>query len=180
MTTMTAKLIDPVKERPMRPSAALYSGITWASLMASVMAQDATSSPSIAAAADKLEQSSKQKDAVKAVVTTYFDNWKAGKGTANLELFQAPQVTVSGMLHSPKSAYWSKSAAEHMKRFPDKAIEFLPVDSLDVELVQEGLAIAKVKYRGGGHKDSAIFTIQRTLDSDWKIVSLYVDSHFAW
>lgn len=164
----------------MRPSAALYSGITWASLMASIMAQDGASAPSIASASAKLEEGAKHKQGARAIVDRYFENWKSGKGAANLELFQSPQVTVSGMLHSPKTAYWSKSAAEYIKRFPEKAVEFLPVDSLDVELVHEGLAIAKVKYRGGGHKDSAIFTLQRTLDSDWKIVSLYVDSHFVW
>lgn len=164
----------------MRPSAALYSGITWASLMASIMAQEAAAPPSITAASSKLENESKHKDAAKAIVDRYFANWKSGKGTANLELFQSPQVIVSGMLHSPKTGYWSKSAAEYMKRFPDKPIEFLPVDSTEVELVHEGLAVAKVKYRGGGHKDYAVFTIQWTTEADWKIVSLYVDSHFVW
>jgi hypothetical protein len=168
------------KERNMRPSAALYSGITWASLMASIMAQEAAAPPSITAASSKLEEGEKHKEAAKAVVAQFFENWKSGKGASNLELFQSPQVIVSGMLHSPKTAYWSKSAAEYMKRFPDKAIEFLPVDSLEVDLVHEGMALVKVKYRGGGHRDSAVFTVQRTQESDWKIVSLYVDSHFVW
>jgi hypothetical protein len=169
-----------VKEKIMRPSAALYSGLTWASLMASIMAQEASTPPSITQDASKQENEAKPADAAKATVDRYFENWKQGKGIANLELFQSPQVVVSGMLHSPKAAHWSKSAAEYMKRFPDKPIEFLPVDSLEVDLLHEGLAIAKVKYRGGGHKDSAIFTIQKTTDADWKIVSLYVDSHFVW
>jgi hypothetical protein len=165
----------------MRPSAAIYSGITWASLMASIMAQEAAPPTlSTQSTSSKEEQTSKHKDAVKVIVNRYFANWKSGKGTANLELFHSPQVVVSGMLHSPKTANWSKSASEYVKLFPDKPIEFLPVDSIEIDLVHEGLALAKAKYRGGGHRESAIFTIQRTIDSDWKIVAIYVDSHFVW
>jgi hypothetical protein len=164
----------------MRGSAALFSGITWASLMANIAAQEAAKpNPPIATAqAERLEHYREQ---VKLVVESYFSNWKSGKGAESVPLFHAPEVVVTGTLHVPnRPQYWHKTAKEHVQQFPDKPIEYLPVEAIDVDVVHEGLAIARVKYRGGGHKDTAVFALAPTEKGDWKIVSLFVDSHFVW
>jgi hypothetical protein len=163
----------------MRQNSALFSGVTWASLMASIMAQE-TAKPIVPpTAAKNLDEQTKLKADAKKVVESYFENWKSGKGTENVKLFRSPQVAVTGLMRGPKTEYWQKSAADYMKRFPDKPIEYLPIESIEVEVVNDGLATARVKYKGGGHRDTALFTLSREEDA-WQIVSLYVDSHFVW
>lgn len=160
-------------------NSALLTGVTWASLMASIMAQEAAKPVEPPTAAGKVDEQAKWKSEATGVVEIYFERWKTGRGAENLGLFQSPQVMVSGVLRGPKAHHWQKPAADFLKRFPDKSIEYLPVESIDVEIVHAGLATAKVKYKGGGHKDTALFTLSRE-DDQWKIVSLYVDSHFVW
>lgn len=166
----------------MRPnSTILTTGLTWATLMTSIMAQEAAKpSPAPTTSTSPEGETTAAKDAVKSIAETYFKNWKTGKGAESLSLFQSPQVTITGPLHSPTESYWSKSAAEYTKRFPDKPIEYLPVESIAIDMQHEGLAVVRTKYRGGGHKDSAIFTVARQSDRSWKIVALFVDSHFVW
>jgi hypothetical protein len=130
-------------------------------------------------AATKVDEQTKLKTEVKGVVQSYFDQWKNGKGAENLKLFRSPQIPVTGLMHGPKTEHWQKSAADYMKRFPDKPIEYLSLESIEIDVVHEGLATARVKYKGGGHRDTALFTMSREKDH-WQIVSLFVDSHFVW
>ncbi len=115
----------------------------------------------------------------KEVVTTFYRNLAAGKAKSNESLFTGPEAPVGGVSQFPnRTQSWQKKPAEFLRQHGDRP-KYLEVDAADVDLVHPGLAVAKVKYRGGGIKGYAVLTLSEE-GGQWRIAQLYEKTYFVW
>jgi RNA polymerase sigma-70 factor (ECF subfamily) len=117
--------------------------------------------------------------AAKEVVATFYRNLAAGKAKDNESLFRGPDVAVSGVFRGgggPKA--WRKTPAEYLAGHGNEQKYFV-VDSVEVDVVHPGLAVARVKYRAGGYKGYPVLTLS-VEGKEWRIASLYEETRFVW
>ncbi len=119
--------------------------------------------------------------AIKDVVNSFYHNLAMGRIKANESLLRTMEVATSG-IHRGNSSQparaWSKTPAQYLARHGDKP-KFLKIDTVQVDLVHQGFAIARIQYHEGGQKGYAVLTLARE-DQAWKITSLYEETHFVW
>lgn len=137
--------------------------------------RDQVAAQTTAAPATKTQAS---RDAVKTAAMEFYAKLRDGNATQNEAAFHHPSAAVSGISRLRDARPWRKTAAEYLKGHGD-APKSLALDSVDVDMIHEGLAVAKIKYRASGLKGYAVlaFTAEK---NDWRIVSLYEETFFVW
>jgi hypothetical protein len=114
--------------------------------------------------------------AVKQIVTTFYENFSQGKAEANLKLFLNGDVTVVGIANGEgREKIQQKKVSELIKTVWKTGPTPHPVDSTEVELVDNALAVARVKMHTDFVKQRAVFTLTSE-GGDWRIVSLVFET----
>jgi len=120
---------------------------------------------------EKKAESADSVKAVKQVVTTLFDNVSQGKGEDNLKLFFSPDVTIVGISRgSGLEKAWQKKAAEVVKQWQADGAVKVTVDSNQVELMDDALAVARVNGQTDFVKLRGVMTLTSEGGS-WRIAS---------
>jgi hypothetical protein len=134
-------------------------GLALAGPLASLQAQEEKPAPADSA------------KAVKQLVTSFYDNVSAGKADANLKLFLNEDVTVVGIARGlGAEKVWQKKAAAVIKSMREDGGAKHTIDSVEVELVDDALAVARVKLHTDYIKVRAVFTLTSE-GGTWRIAS---------
>jgi hypothetical protein len=128
--------------------------------------------PDKAAPADSAE-------AVKQLVTKFYENLSAGKADTNRALFLNGDVAVVGIGRGEGAdKAWQKKASSAIKWWQDDGAATHVVDSVEVELLDDALAVARVKlHTAFGIKVRSVFTLTSEGGS-WRSASLVLETRF--
>jgi hypothetical protein len=114
--------------------------------------------------------------AIKNTIATYFENLSQGKAEANLKLFVREDVTIVGIPgEEGVEKIWQKKAAEVIKEYSGGVKH--TVDSTQVDLVDDALGVARVKYHTEFVKCRAGFTLT-SQGGSWRIASMVFETRF--
>jgi len=109
--------------------------------------------------------------AVKQLVASFYDSLSAGKAEDNRKLFLSEDVTVVGVARGEGAEkVWQKKAAAVIKSWQDDGAAKHTIDSVEVELVDDALAVARVKLHTDFIKARAVFTLTSE-GGTWRIAS---------
>lgn len=114
--------------------------------------------------------------AVKQAVTTFFDNQSQGRPDANMKLFLNEDVIVVGIANgSGREKIWQKKISECIEK--DWKIAATPhtIDSTEVEVLDDTLAVARVKMHTNFVRGHWVLTFASE-GGGWRIVACVVET----
>ena len=145
--------------------------VPFVALQGSLLALAITCLPISSGEPAKKVDSADSVKAIKQVVTSFYDNLSQGKAEGNKTLFLNQEVTVVGIPGGEGvDKVWQKKASEVLKSWQDAGGAALTVDSTQVELLDDALAVARVKLHNDLVKVRAVFTLTSE-GGNWRIAS---------